>query len=78
MKKAGVPSILVAVMLLALVVTAEAQQPKKVFRMGYLSSFDPVTDPRIQGIRQRLRELGYIARAWLYRRTEHYDRVPKF
>jgi hypothetical protein len=47
MKKAAVPSILVAVMLLALVVTAEAQQPKKVFRMGYLSSFDPVTDPRI-------------------------------
>ena len=40
MKKAGVPSILVAVVLLALGVTAEAQQPKKVRRIGYLSSFD--------------------------------------
>ena len=37
MKKAGVPSILVAVVLLAIAVIAEAQQPKKVFRIGYLS-----------------------------------------
>ena len=37
MKKAAVPSILVAVVLLALAVTAEAQQPKKVPRIGYLS-----------------------------------------
>jgi putative ABC transport system substrate-binding protein len=47
-------------MLFALCYSASAQQPKKVFRIGYLSSFDPVTDPRIEGIRQRLRELGYI------------------
>ena len=38
MKKAAVSSILVAVVLLALGVTAEAQQPKKVPRIGYLSS----------------------------------------
>src|SRR5262245_11772681 len=38
----------------------EAQQPKKVFRIGYLSSLDPFTDPRIEGMRQTLRELGYI------------------
>ena len=36
MKKAAVPSILVAVVLLALGVTAEAQQSKKVPRIGYL------------------------------------------
>jgi len=42
-------------------VTAEAQQPKKVPRIGYLSSVDPATDsPRSEGIRLALRELGYI------------------
>jgi hypothetical protein len=40
MKKAAVPSILVAVVLLAVGVIAEAQQPKKVHRMGYLSNSD--------------------------------------
>jgi hypothetical protein len=44
MKKAAVSSILVAVVLLALGVTAEAQQPKKVHRIGYLSNSDPVTE----------------------------------
>ena len=38
MKKAAVPSILVAVMLLAVAVIAEAQQPKKVPRIGYQSA----------------------------------------
>jgi hypothetical protein len=36
MKKAAVPSILVVVVLLAVGVTAEAQQQGKVFRIGYL------------------------------------------
>ena len=36
MKKATVPSILVAVVLLALGVIAEAQQAAKVARIGYL------------------------------------------
>ena len=36
MKKAAVPSILVVVVLLALGVTAEAQQPTKIPRIGYL------------------------------------------
>jgi putative ABC transport system substrate-binding protein len=41
--------------------TAEAQQPKKVPRIGYLSSFDPATDStRSEAIRLALRELGYI------------------
>ena len=37
------------------------QQPKKVPRIGYLSSSDPATEsPRSEGIRLALRELGYI------------------
>ena len=61
MKKAAVPSILVAVILLAVGVIAEAQQPKKVSRIGYLSKADAATDSaRAEGIRLALRELGYI------------------
>ena len=61
MKKAAVPSILVAVVLLAVAVIAEAQQPKKVPRIGYLSTVDPARDSaRSEGIRLALRELGYI------------------
>ena len=37
MKKAAMPSILVAVVFLALKVIAEAQQPTKIPRIGYLS-----------------------------------------
>jgi hypothetical protein len=59
MKKAAVPSILIAVVLLAVAVIAEAQ-PKKVFRIGYLSATDRATDAsRSEGIRRALRELGY-------------------
>ena len=40
---------------------AEAQQPKKVPRIGYLSSVDPASDSaRAEGIRLALRDLGYI------------------
>jgi ABC-type uncharacterized transport system substrate-binding protein len=40
---------------------AEAQQPKKVARIGYLSNADPATDSaRAEGLRLALRELGYI------------------
>jgi putative tryptophan/tyrosine transport system substrate-binding protein len=61
MKRAAVPSILVAVMLLALGVAAEAQQPKKVPRIGYLSSADAAREStRSEVIRRALRELGYI------------------
>ena len=48
-------------MLLTVCVIAEAQQPKKVPRIGYLSSADPATDSsRAEAIRRALRELGYI------------------
>ena len=61
MKKAAVPSILVVVVLLALGVIAEAQQPKKVPRIGYLSSTDPASEStRSEAIRLALRERGYI------------------
>ena len=38
MKRAAVPSILVAVVLFAVAVIAEAQQTKKVPRIGYLGA----------------------------------------
>ena len=61
MKRAAVPSILVAVVLLALGVIAEAQQSKKFPRIGYLSAVDPVTESaRAETIRLALRERGYI------------------
>jgi hypothetical protein len=61
MQKLVLSSILAATLAFVLGFPAEAQQPKTVFRIGYLSSSDPVTDRRIEGIRQSLRELGYIA-----------------
>jgi len=61
MKKARLSSILIAVLMLAVAVMAEAQQPKKVSRIGYLSSFHPASESaRSEGIRLALRELGYI------------------
>ena len=61
MERAAVPSILVVAMLLVVGVVAEAQQPKKVPRIGYLSSSDPVTEStRAETIRLALRERGYI------------------
>src|SRR5262245_48287667 len=80
MKKAAVP-ILVAVILLTVAVVTEAQQPKKVFRIGYLSNADAATDSaRAGGIRLALRELGYIEGqniAFEYRYAEgRRDREP--
>src|SRR5262245_820886 len=61
MKKAAAMSILVAVVLLAVAVVVVAQQPQKVFRIGYLSSRDPSTESaRSEAIRLALRDLGYI------------------
>src|SRR5262245_55204791 len=80
MKKAAVP-ILVAVILFTVAVVTEAQQPKKVFRIGYLSNADAATDSaRAGGIRLALRELGYIEGqniAFEYRYAEgRRDREP--
>jgi putative ABC transport system substrate-binding protein len=60
MKKSAA-SILVVVVQLAVGVIAEAQQPKKVPLLGYLSSFDPARESaRAEAIRLALRELGHI------------------
>src|SRR5262245_56876720 len=48
-------------MLLAFGFPAEAQQPKKVYRTGYLSSTNPAADSlRAEAFRQGLRELSYV------------------
>jgi putative ABC transport system substrate-binding protein len=61
MKKASLSSILVAVLLLALGVIVEAQQPKKVPRIGFLGGNSPsVISARVDAFRQGLRDLGYI------------------
>src|SRR5438132_32328 len=82
MKKAGVLSILFVVVLLAVAVIAEAQQPKKVPRIGHLSQFDPAGESsRSEGIRLVLRDLGYIDGqniAFEYRYAEgKADRLPE-
>jgi ABC-type uncharacterized transport system substrate-binding protein len=64
MKKAAVPSIFVAVVLLAVGVIVEAQQPAKVPRIGYLTGTSAPTtttpDLNADAFRQGLRDLGYI------------------
>ena len=61
MKKIGWASALVAVMLLAVAVMAEAQQTRSVTRIGYLSSVNPANESaRADGIRLALHERGYI------------------
>ena len=61
MNKFGLPSILIAVVLLLVAVIAEAQQPKKVPRIGYLSAVDAARESaRSEAIRLALRELGYV------------------
>jgi putative ABC transport system substrate-binding protein len=82
MKRASVPSILVVAVLVAFAVTAEAQQPKKVPRIGYLSTTgDPKTPgSQVEAFRQGLRDFGYIeAKNVLveYRYVEgNVDRIP--
>jgi putative ABC transport system substrate-binding protein len=58
MRKAAAPSILVIVVLLAVAVIAEAQQPKKVPRIGYLSLTGSAIS--VEAFRQGLRDLGYV------------------
>jgi putative tryptophan/tyrosine transport system substrate-binding protein len=61
MEKVGWSSILVAAMLLALGVTAEAQQPGKVARMAYLGNDrSSAAMPREKAFLQGLRDHGWI------------------
>jgi putative tryptophan/tyrosine transport system substrate-binding protein len=72
---------ILAVVIVAFVHPAEAQQPKKVHRIGYLSPSDPASDSsRFEAIRLALRDLGYIEGqniASEYRYAEgKLDRLP--
>ena len=63
MNKRKLGSFALCVMLLALCVSAHAQQPKKVSRIGYLASGDPASDSarsEAEAIRVALRERGYV------------------
>jgi len=81
MRKAGVLSIVFVVVLLAVAVKAEAQQPTKIPRIGYLSGSSPSTAPgRRKAFRQGLRELGYVEEKnivieWRYAEGK-FDRLP--
>jgi putative ABC transport system substrate-binding protein len=60
MNKRKLGSVALSVMLLALCLSAQAQQPAKIARIGFLLGSSPGPDPRIEGFRQGLRELGYV------------------
>ena len=61
MKKVRWASILVAVLLFAVAVIAEAQQPKKVPLIGYVDAGSPAsTGHRARAFVQALKALGYV------------------
>ena len=63
MKKSAASSLLIAVALVAFAVIAQAQQPKKVPRIGFLVSGSPSSTRevgQVEAFRQGLRELGYV------------------
>jgi putative ABC transport system substrate-binding protein len=61
MKRGAVPSILVAVVLLAVAVIAEAQKPARISRIGFLiAASASFYSTRVEAFRQRLRDLGYV------------------
>ena len=81
MRKAWILSILFVVVLLAVAVIAEAQQPKKIPLVGFLVPGSPSSySARIEAFRQGLRELGYVEGQNIiieYRYTEgKSDRLP--
>jgi putative tryptophan/tyrosine transport system substrate-binding protein len=61
MKKAAVPSILVAVILLTVAVVTEAQQPKKISRVGFIGASSASSGGHyLEAFRHGLRDLGYV------------------
>ena len=73
---------LVTIFLVGAVAIAEAQQPKTIYRIGYLSNSDPSSESTsLDATRQALRERGYIEGqniAIEYRYAEgKLDRLPK-
>ena len=79
MKKATVPSILVAVVLLVLGVTAEAQQPAKIPKIGYLAA-TATSATGLEGLQRELRKLGYAEGKNIGFESRHgegnFDRLP--
>jgi ABC-type uncharacterized transport system substrate-binding protein len=81
MKRAAARSTLVAMILLTVSVIADAQQPKKVPRIGFLIGSSPAAiAARIEAFRQGLRDLGYvegknIVIEWRYAEGK-LDRLP--
>jgi ABC-type uncharacterized transport system substrate-binding protein len=54
-------SLAFAALLFAICSSAQAQEPKKIPRIGYLSAFDKASESsRAEGVRLALRQLGYI------------------
>jgi putative ABC transport system substrate-binding protein len=69
-------------LLLALGVPVEAQQPKKIARLGYLAAVSAAADaPRLEAFRQGLRDLGYIEGQNLFIEFRHegggFGRLPE-
>jgi putative tryptophan/tyrosine transport system substrate-binding protein len=58
--KTNIFRVVMCTLLVTLCSPAEAQQPKKVPRIGYLAANDPAADSDIKSIRLALRERGYI------------------
>ncbi len=59
--KKKVTVVILCAMLFALCPPAEAQQPKKIPRIGYLGAFTPSAGASLlEAFRQGLRELGYV------------------
>jgi putative tryptophan/tyrosine transport system substrate-binding protein len=73
---------LLAVMLLAVIHLADAQQPAKVPRIGFLITSSPsAMAPRMDAFRQGLRELGYVEGKTILIEQRHaegkLDRLPE-
>ena len=60
MKRVAASSILVAVMLLAVAAIAEAQQPTKVPKIGWLGIGTAASNSRFEEFRRALHHLGYV------------------
>jgi putative ABC transport system substrate-binding protein len=73
-------SVLLAILFVSLLQLAEAQQPGKVPRIGYLASGASRASPNAEALRQGLRDLGYVEEqniAIEYRSSEgNTDRLP--
>ena len=66
---------LVSTLLFALSAPAEAQQPKKVPRVGYWAAVPASADaPRLEAFRQGLRDLGYVEGQNIIIDYRHEDR----